>query len=61
MSTNNTNYIVYAVREGYEIKVWVKDISREVPEEYVIELGKVEFKRVGVELRENERFDIEEF
>lgn len=53
--------IIYVVREGYEIKTWLYNVPKNASDEEIEKLARAEYKRVGVELSENETFSWERF
>lgn len=50
------NIIVYAEREGYELKTWL-DLKEDATEDEINIAARDKFTSLGVQLKENEVFD----
>ncbi|WP_179865732.1 hypothetical protein [Bacillus pseudomycoides] len=54
------NIIAFIVREGYEIKTWL-NVESDISDEELKIIALEKFSSLGVEVKENDFFQFEEF
>lgn len=53
--------MVVIERVGYDIRTSLEDADDNMPAERLIKMGKEKFKKLGVEVMENDIFDLYEY
>jgi hypothetical protein len=50
--------MVVIERVGYDIRTSLENVNENVSDHRLIEMGKAKFKELGVEIKENDSFDL---